>query len=250
MAKSDPLKVVGGEQPASAVEPETIVQETATAKSGRLSSVVDDAVHQPIESNSIPKPGTSKLDKFRSTRGAAIANVATLQTALPVQKHCDAQDFVRLHPDRDNYWSTELCFVNVPIQGQKRDTLHMIEEERAMRFLDGKRILRFALALAAKPFDIFFLCVIPTQNLDNSWNATNIQACELSITHWTQSTSRKAEGVDAYKPDFSRDPDAFPEPKWPTQSLDDLITTAFAGRMIDYDDHPALLRLIGARQKP
>jgi hypothetical protein len=39
-----------------------------------------------------------------------------------------------------------------------------------------------------------------------------------------------------------------PEPKWPTQSLDELIDKAFDGRQIDREDHPALLRLIGARQ--
>ena len=38
---------------------------------------------------------------------------------------------MRLHPDEDAYWSPELCFVNVPIKGQKRDTLHLIDEELA-----------------------------------------------------------------------------------------------------------------------
>ena len=38
-----------------------------------------------------------------------------------------------------------------------------------------------------------------------------------------QAISRKDEGVDDYKIDFARDHDAFPQPNWPTQSLDDLI---------------------------
>jgi hypothetical protein len=63
-----------------------------------------------------------------------------------------------------------------------------------------------------------------------------------------QVTSRKAEGAEQYKIDFARDNDAFPEPKWPKQSLDDLVDITFTGRMIDCDDHPALLRLIGAKQ--
>jgi hypothetical protein len=46
----------------------------------------------------------------------------------------------------------------------------------------------------------------------------------------------------------ARDPDAFPEPKWPEQSLNDLLDRAFAGRMIVSEDHPALQRLIGAKQ--
>ena len=89
---------------------------------------------------------------------------------------------------------------------------------------------------------------MPTRNLDNPWNASNLQACEQAKTHWTQATGRKEEGVDAYKIDFAKDVDAFPEPRWPTQSLVDLIAKTFAGRMIDVADHPGLLRLIGARQ--
>jgi hypothetical protein len=50
------------------------------------------------------------------------------------------------------------------------------------------------------------------------------------------------------KIDAARDPDAFPEPKWLMQSLADLIDKPFTGRMIMREDHPALLRLIGAKQ--
>jgi hypothetical protein len=31
-----------------------------------------------------------------------------------------ARDFVRLHPNEETHSSRELCFVNVPIKGQKR----------------------------------------------------------------------------------------------------------------------------------
>jgi hypothetical protein len=201
-------------------------------------------------STGIPKPHAFDLNKFRSKRSAAMASVATLQTALQHHKLSDAKDFVRLHPNEQEYWSPELCFVNVPIKGQKRDTLHLIDEDLAMRYLPSARILRFRLALATKPYDAFFLCQVPTRNEDNSWNASNLQACQQAKTHWTSASSRKEEGVEAYKVDFARDQDAYPEPNWPTQSLNDLIGVTFAGRMIDREDHPGLLRLIGARQQP
>jgi hypothetical protein len=201
-------------------------------------------------STAIPKPHAFDLNKFRSKRSAAIANVETLQTALPIHKLSEAKDFVRLHPNEQEYWSPELCFVNVPIKGQKRETLHLIDEDLAMRYLPAARILRFRLALATKPHDAFFLCQVPTRNEDNPWNASNLQACEQAKTHWVMASSRKEEGVEAYKVDFARDQDAFPEPNWPTQSLNDLIGVTFAGRMIDREDHPGLLRLIGAKQIP
>ena len=60
--------------------------------------------------------------------------------------------------------------------------------------------------------------------------------------------SRKAEGVEGYKITFAQDPDAFPAPVWPTQTLGELDRLTFTGRMIETEDHPALLRLIGAKQ--
>jgi hypothetical protein len=211
-------------------------------------------IHQQVDPaaapTSIPKPSPFNLDKFKSKRAPAAAGVETLQTALPHHSISQAKDFVRLHPNEETHWSPELCFVNVPIKGQKGDTLHLIDEELAMRYLPSARILRFRLALASKPEDKFFLCHVPssTRNTDNNWNRTNLQACEQAKTYWTQATSRKEEGIEGYKISFSKDPDAFSEPEWPTQSLSDLIEVTFVGRWIDREDHPALLRLIGAKQ--
>jgi hypothetical protein len=200
------------------------------------------------EDTPVAKPGAFSLDKFKSKRAVAAANVETLQPALPHHSIATAKDFVRLHPDEARYWSPELCFVNVPIKGQKKDTLHLIDEDLALRYLPSGKVLRFRLALASKPGDIFFLCHLPTRNEDNAWNSTNVAACQMAKTLWVQATSRKEEGIEGYKIDRARDADAFSEPKWPTQTLDELIEKTFVGRLIDCDDHPALLRLIGAKQ--
>jgi hypothetical protein len=197
----------------------------------------------------IAKPAAGfSLDKFKSKHAAAVANIETLQAGLPHHKIAQAKDFVRLHPSEEDYWSPELCFVNVPIKGQKRDTLHLINEDLAMQYLASGKIQHFRLALASKPGNVFFLCYLPTRNTDNSWNESNALACEQAKTLWVQATSRKEEGVDGYKIDVARDHDAFAEPEWPTQSLSELIEKTFAGCMIDREDHPALLRLIGAKQ--
>jgi hypothetical protein len=203
----------------------------------------------PEETNvPIVKPGDFNLDKFKAKRTATVANVETLQSPLPVHNMAAAKDFVRLHPDEENYWSAELCFVDVPIKGQKHSTLHLIDEDLALRFLEAGEIKRFRTALASKPNDVFFLCMIPTQNLDNSWNDTNLDGCEKAKALWTKAISRKGEGAENYKINFAKEPQAFSDPKWPTQSLGELIVRAFAGRMIETEDHPALLRKIGAKQ--
>jgi hypothetical protein len=197
----------------------------------------------------IAKPsGEFDLNKFKSKRAPTIANVETLTSPLPIHNMSAAKDFVRLHSDEENYWSVELCFVKVPIKGQKSSTLHLIDEDIAEKFLDSGEILRFRLALASKPNDVFFLCIVPSQNLDNSWNDTNLQGCELAKTQWTMATSQKSEGIESYKIKFARDPEAFAKPNWPKQSLGELIARALAGRIIETEDNPALLRKIGAKQ--
>jgi len=187
------------------------------------------------EENSVPiaKPDEFNLDKFKAKRTATVANVETLLSPLPVHNMAAAKDFVHFHPDEESYWSAELCFVDVPIKGQKHNTLHLIDEDLALRFLEAGEIKRFRLALASKPNDVFVLCVVPTQNLDNSWNNTNLEACEKAKTLWTKVISRKGEGAENYKITFAKDPQAFSDPKWPTQSLGELIARAFAGRMIE-----------------
>jgi hypothetical protein len=203
----------------------------------------------PDEDNVTPiiKPAPFSANKFKSTASPTIANVETLVTGLPHYTIAQAKDFVRLHPDEKAYWSDELCFVNVPIKGASKESLHLIVEPLAM-LLPSARVLRFRLALATKPNDVFFLCHVPTRNPDNKWNETNLLACEQAKSLWTQATSRREEGVDAYKVDASRDIDAFPPPKWPTQTLDELIGATFANRTIETANHPGFKRLIGAKQ--
>jgi hypothetical protein len=200
----------------------------------------------PPEDGPIPKPKFN-LDRFKSSRAATIANVGILLNGLPHHRICDAEDFVRLHTNELTYWSDELCFVNVPTKGAKRDVLHLVDEDLATQYLQSARIKRFRLALATKPHDRFFLCHIPTQNLDNLWNETNLAGCNLAKTLWVEVTSRGDEGVEAYKTTYAREQDAFPNPQGPTQSLIELIEKTFDGRTIDRADHPGLLRLIGAK---
>jgi hypothetical protein len=225
-------------------DPDPIVEDTADTNPTAAAS--PDA--EPVI-DGIAKPKPFDLNKFKSKRDATVAGVNTLLGALPCYKINEAGDFVKLHPDKENYWSPELCFVNVPIKGQKHDLLHLIDEDLAMRFLSAKRIQRFRLALATKPYDVFFLAVVPTQNLDNSWNESYLKGCELATTHWVQAVSLKATGVERYHIDFAADHDAFPGPKWLTQPLEEIIRASFSNeRIIEDEKHPGLLRLIGAKQ--
>jgi hypothetical protein len=202
----------------------------------------------PAPVTSIQKPPAFSLDRFKSKRAASVAGLDNLVDGILHFPVGQVNDFFRTHPSEEEYWSSELCFVKVPIKGQKRDTLHMIDEDLAMDYLPSGKIKRFRLVLATKPFDVFFLLEVPSQNLDNGWNTSAIAACEQAKILWTEASSRKDEGIESYKVDKARNQEAFPEPRWPRQSLEELINKTFMGRMIIVADHPALLRLIGDKQ--
>ena len=156
---------------------------------------------------------------------------------------------MRLHPDEENYWTPELCFVSVPVDGQKDRVLHLIDEEVAKRHDLQDKITRFRLALGTKPGNAFFLCRVPSQNLANIWNKTARDACEQAKTLWTQAISKKEPNTEGYRFTRALDQDIFAAPKWPTEELDTLIERTFKGCMIQTDDHPGLLRLLGAKPR-
>jgi hypothetical protein len=211
----------------------------------------------PDEKSSIAKPPQKEkkfdLNLFKSSKASA-ATIQRLVPLLPVHSMAEANDFCRLHHDEEAYWSAELCFVNVPVKGQRKDLLHIITEVQAFRFLRPGQITYQRLALASRPFEDFFLCTVPTRNLDNIWNADNLLGCEAAKEEWTWLVSRRKNenqqqgGKEGYERISAKDgKDAFPAPKWLTQSLDELIETTFDGRMIVTDDHPGLARLIGRK---
>ena len=145
------------------------------------------------DKNLIIKPTAFSLDKFKSKRAATVANVETLQGALPHYPMAQARDFVRLHPDEETYWSENSASCRADPRCEAR---HASLDRRRSRagFLGNGKLLRFRLALATKPHDVFFLCHVPSQNLDNSWNMSVLAAAEQAKRLWVQVTSRKDGG--------------------------------------------------------
>ena len=222
--------------------------ETTPAEPSANASSESAPTEEPL---SIEKPKGSGLARFKSTNLEPV-KVETLLTGLPHYAMSAAKDWVRLHPDEATYWSDEYCFVDVPIQGQKDNTLHLITADLARKLPPG-RVQKFRLALASKPNDVFFLAHVPSRNLDNEWNKTNLQACEQAKKLWTMVTSQREKGIEGYHIDSSaaekEGKKPFPDPQWPKETLDELIEATFAGRMILSETDPAWVRLVGGAQK-
>ena len=199
----------------------------------------------------ILKPSGFSLDGFRSKRSASIGGVATLLASLPIMPSREAKDLSASTPTRPHTGRTSCASCNVPTKGVRGGSLlHLILEDLACAYLPEGKIIRHRLALASKPDDVFFLAEIPTTNLDNSWNVSNLEGCELGKTRWVQLTSQKNAGQERYKIDYSRDEDAFPEPTWLTAAVGRAYRCGVLARPHHrHEDHPGLLRLIGAKQQ-
>ena len=136
----------------------------------------------------------------------------------------------------------------MPIKGAKRDMLHLIDDDLAVQHLPAKKIKRHRLALACKPHDVFFFCIVPSQNLDNAWNAERSRPA----TWLRRIGSRRCRGGPkvsmATRSSLHRIRTRFPSRNgrrvrsmscWKSRSRTPTSTTTAI---------PALLRLIGAKQ--
>jgi hypothetical protein len=204
----------------------------------------------------VPKPQGKKksfAERFRSSTAAIIAGpgVNPQLLALPVMRIAEAKDYVRLHPDEEAYWTGVMCFALVPID-VKRTELHPIDEGLAMQYLHESKIKRYRLALASRPYKgALFLCIVPSQNLENGYNRTGLEICTIGKTSWVQAVSLKYKGVEAYEPVLAENQNAYNDRlEWPTATMDEILDVTFAGKMIETPDCPAMLRLRGIQVDP
>jgi hypothetical protein len=77
-------------------------------------------------------------------------------------------------------------------------------------------------------------------NLD-SWNKSALEAADIAKDKWIRLSANRPLG--AYDIFVARG--NIPEPMWPLQSFQELLTVAFKGCIIDSLDHPAVRRLRG-----
>jgi hypothetical protein len=243
----DHLKLVATEPATS--EPTKTKAKTVKKAAAKPKVVATNGHANGAGDTGIAKPDTAfTFEKFRTKRGDDDGpRVDPYLEGLPTMRLPDAKDFVRLHDD-PKYWSPELCFVHVPVKGQKEKLLHLIDEALAFEFLPIGIIIRHRLVLASKPQDTFFLAEVPTQNLDNGYNASAVEGAEACRKGWYMLVSQRAEGIERYKIVPARNQKAFEEPTWPKLSIELLVERTFTNRMIMKMDHPGMLRLLGERQ--
>ena len=120
-----------------------------------------------------------------------------------------------MHPSEDEYWTPRCVSSRCRSRAPSATCCTPSTTISRCSICRPKKIKRLRLALATKPNNVFFWCSVPSQNLDNAYNADAIKACYKAQTHWIQALSRQAEKVEGYEIKFARDQDAFVAHEWP-----------------------------------
>ena len=76
----------------------------------------------------------------------------------------------------------------------------------------------------------------------NPWHESLAQAVELAKTHWVRIVANM--GIGGY--DVLQAQGALADPVWSETTMEELITVGFRGKIIDTENHPVILGLLGS----
>ena len=146
------------------------------------------------------------------------------------------QQFVRVNPDTDY----QFCAAVLHLEETGE---HYLVTPSMMPFLEGEyRVTRLLLAIyrgAATPF--LWPLKLSLDGRENSWNDSALRASEAAKSAWV----RVASDANAKMYKVIRASGFAEEPLWPNDSMDDLVSRAFEGKIIDSTEHPVVQRLQG-----
>jgi hypothetical protein len=148
----------------------------------------------------------------------------------------DKQDFVRIHPD-PAYRCTLVC---IELKGD-RET-YIVRPEIAPELAGETTIKKiFTWVNRQGVVGLWPITVPNPEGKANEWHRSALEAAERGMKSWIRVTSNMSLG--AYE--VAEAPSLKLEPKWPEQSLQELVRIAFRDKLIDSVDHPVVRRLRG-----
>jgi hypothetical protein len=127
-------------------------------------------------------------------------------------------------------------------EDKEENTFHLVSPEVADVL--GNLIRGMTLHLAIDRANNPFLIPVPLPDENgqrNSWPQSLLGAIEHAREKWVRIESDKSAGV--YQ--IHEAQGSLEEPKWPDLSLDELVTIAFAGRVINDLEHPKVQSALG-----
>lgn len=176
-------------------------------------------------------PAALRLDQS-FVEGTAVKK---LITTVPVRKP-NKQDFVRVHPDPQYRLSPAAM-----IELKEESEIYLVTPAMAHDLTQEAFVATLYTAINRQGVVFLWPVRLPTDGRQNAWHTSARDAAELAMDRWVRVTANMSLG--AYEI-FGASAN-IPDPVWPDQTLEQLITTAFQTRLVDRADHPLVLRLHG-----
>ena len=107
----------------------------------------------------------TRVDKFKSKRAATSYGVDNLVDGCLIRRLENSQGLLPPPPGRGRVLVGRIVLRHGSGERLERNSLHLIAEDLAVEYLPSGKVLRFRLALGSKPYDVFFLAHVPSQNL-------------------------------------------------------------------------------------
>ena len=161
-------------------------------------------------------------------------HVEKLLTSIPVRKP-GKQAFIRVHPDEAYRLDTML------LELKDEGEVYLLAPQLAPD-LPGARVARLHLYLDRSMNPAFWPIPLPgADGRENEWHRSARVAAEVAMRQWVRLAADRALG--GYKC-FAATGE-IEEPKWPKETMAELLQIAFTDRYIRVPDHPVLKRLRG-----
>ena len=179
------------------------------------------------------------LDRVKAKASQqSVIGVTTEYTVIPI-RNPKPDEFFRVTPGEGYSMNVNILQMKTDNEWYlvDKDTLPQIQLESQLKVMQ----LYVCVTQNSTPF----LCLIPLPDSDgrlNSWHESGHKSMEEAKSFWVRRQADKSNGGYLITKASNAQ---LPDPKWPTESLEDLIEKAFDRYYIDTIDHPVLRRLRG-----
>jgi hypothetical protein len=177
-------------------------------------------------------PSELRIDQSFLNRAAA----KKLLTTIPVRKP-KKQDFVRVHPDEKYRLPAFL------IELEEDREVYLVKPGFSAQLGESDYFAAtLYLCINRQKVVSFWPVKLPKPDgRQLNWHTSMQEAAEKAIKKWV----KVAANMDLGAYEISEAEGVFPEPEWPEQSMSELLSIAFKGRIIGDSEHPVILKLRG-----
>jgi hypothetical protein len=175
------------------------------------------------------------LDQLRVSQSFADAiGVKKALLTVPVRKP-DRQWWIRVHPD-PAYRMQALI-----LELKDERTMYIVTPDVGGALVGEVTPVLLVTGITRQGITFLWPAKLPSDTRRDEWARSAIAAADLATRRWVRVMSNLSLG--AYEAHVAEA--ALDEPEWPDATFQELVTTAFRGRVIDTPEHEVLQRLRG-----